>query len=573
MPTFNLTTQPWIPVMMHDGTNRHISITDAFERAGDIAHVGTDAFTRLVILRLLAAIHARALSAAGHGDDTALAQRLWDANRLGVTTVAAYLHAWVDRFDLFDPVRPFMQDATLRVKHPKPARMLTPWNRDRGLFNPATDRRDAIPARDATIGLLLDLAYDTQGIKSAAGSGRAYNPVPAVMCTGWPGSAIMWTPNTGSLARDILAMTPMPYTPDDLPCWEHNPLGGDDVLIRPTGMIQAWTLPTRRIRLHADDTGMVDAVSATYGVIASPTAMHDADPLSTLNPKTGYPIYRTDAERPLWSPNLWTRPELRPRWFAWGARLMGDGLTCVEASATVYDQAVIEDMCSMDMRIQSRWLCADGDDLTLFLSAVRQMADAWTRMQRRFELGAGRRVPESIAEQAKSGEILRDRHTMADMLRDLTPMVERTLSDPAKNALDAGVMRLDEYLRARADDALEQHAAFAFNLRYPAAEAYNRFLAALKAIVADWRTSPVEQVAAKKAAPSPAGGSPKRRGRKGKPVVRSGGGLPDERFDSATQAVDWLRGQGREKATAVSISSVCNGRTKTAYGYRWRFAE
>lgn len=587
MASYNLIDEAWIPVMLYDGTNLHVSITDAFEHAGDIALVGGDAFTRLVVLRLLAAIHARALSAAGHGDDTAIAQHLWDENSLDTATVAAYLHAWADRFDLLDPVRPFMQDPTLHVKNPKPARTLTPWNRDHGPFNPATDRRDTIPANDATIGLLLDLAYDTQGIKAAPGSGRAYNPVPGVMCTGWPGSAIMWTPRTGSLARDVLAMTPMPYSADDLPCWERNPLGGDDILVWPTGPIQSWTLPTRRIRLHADDTGMVESASVTYGVVADPTVMHDTDPLSTLNQTTGGPVYRMDAERPLWLPDPWLRPESRPRWFAWAARLMGDEtLTCVECSTAVYDQSVIEDMPSMYMRIQSRWLGTTGDEPARLLHAVRQMADAWTRMQRRFDIGAGRRLPESIAAQATSSEILRDRHTMADMLRDLTPMVEQTMSDPAADALDTGVRRIGAYMRNRGEEALEQHAALAFNMRYPAAEALNRFAAGIKVIMADWRTVPITQVRRRKpvkirasgmsvsgeSTPTSADAAPGRRGRKGKPVIRSGGDLPDERFDSAKQAVEWLREHGHATANAPSISSVCNGKTRTAYGYQWRFA-
>lgn len=579
MASYNLIREPWIRVMMRDGTNQRVGIHGAFEHAGRIRLITGDPHTRLVVLRLLAAIHARALTVAGHGDDTAHAQRLWAANGVDMDAIDAYLREWEDRFDLFDPTRPFMQDAGLRVKFPRPARTLTPWDRDRGLFGPAMDRRSVIPAADAAIALLLDLAYDTAGIKSAPGQGRVYPPVAGILCNGWPGPAVTWVPQTGSLAHDLLAMSPMPYRTDDLPCWEHDLLDGDDVLIRPTSMVQAWTMPTRRIRLTAGDDGMVTCAHATYGVIPDPMIMYDADPLVCLNARTGTPVYRADAERPLWLPPAWARADTRPHWFPWCAQLMGEQPTRVECSAAVYNQAVIEDMPSMTMQTQSRWLADTSGDLTLFLSAVRQMADAWARMQRRFELGAGRRVLESPTDRATSNEGLRDQHTMAAILRDLTPLIEQTLADPADDALDMGVTRIMEYMRERGREALEQHSALSFNLRYPAAQAWMQFVAGVKIIAANWRTpandapiEPPQRDASNNKASTPATANPKR-GRQGKPVIREGGGMPQERFDSATQAVAWLREHGHERAASAGISAACNNQKRTAYGYNWRFAD
>lgn len=572
--SYNLLREPWIRVMLHDGTNLRMGISKVFEHAGEIMAVTGDPHTRMVVLRLLAAIHARALTVAGHGDDIQHAQNLWDANRLDTDAAGTYLHEWEDRFDLFDPTHPFMQDPDLRVKIPKPARTLTPWDRDRGQFGPALDRRDTIPAADAAVGLLLDLAYDTPGIKSAPGSGRAYAPVTGVMCTGWPGSAITWTPDTGSLAHDLLAMTPMPYAMDDLPCWEHNPLDGEDLIVRPTGMIQSWTLPTRRIRLDVDGSGMVTAAHTTYGVIADPTAMYDADPLVCLNRKNGNPLYRADAERPLCWPPAWAAAGTRPHWFTWGAQLMGPRMVGVECSVTVYDQAVVEDMPSLRLTMQSRWLADTSGDLPLFLAAIRQMADAWVRLQRRFEIGTGRRLPETLAQRATPNEILRDQHTMADILRDLTPSIEQTLTDPADDALDTGIKRTMEYMRERGNEALEQHSALSFKLRYPAAEACAKFVAGIKNIAANWRTPHTGRTPQDRQTPHATPSAiPGRRGGKPKPVIRTGGGLPDQRFDSARQAVEWLRGNGHEKAATGAISRACNGKQASAYGYDWRFAD
>ena len=47
----------------------------------------------------------------------------------------------------------------------------------------------------------------------------------------------------------------------------------------------------------------------------------------------------------------------------------------------------------------------------------------------------------------------------------------------------------------------------------------------------------------------------------------------DAEFDSATQAVEWLRDHGHARAALAGISAVCNSQKRTAYGYSWRFAD
>ncbi|KOA49506.1 hypothetical protein BAAM0483_05005 [Bifidobacterium animalis subsp. animalis MCC 0483] len=571
---FNLIHEPWFRVMLRDGTNMKVGVAEAIARAGDIMIVADHAATRLAIMRLLAAIHARALTVAGHVDDPAHMQGLWDADRLDTDAVDTYLHAWERRFDLFDPERPFIQDPSLRVAWPKPARTLYPWNRDRAPFGPALDMRDTLPPGDAAVGILLDMAYDTSGIKPAPGKGLAYAPVPGVRCDGWPGGAVAWVPQTGSLARDILAMTPMPYNTGDLPVWEHDITTDGETLVRPAGMVQAWTLPTRRINLHADEDGMVRSMSATYGVVPDPTVMYDVDPLVTLNARTGRPLYHVDdTGRPLWSPPAWAWAETRPRWFAWAARLMGDTVTRVECSAAVYDQSVIADMPGMLMPIRSRWLADTGDDAILCMGAVRRLADAWVRMIRRIEFGVGRRVGDAAGGSPTPGEMLRDQHTMADIMRDLTPFLEQMLTDPDPDALGIGLHRIGTWMKTRVREEFEERAIPAISKRaYPPARALFTLLASVDSILEEWHDGerPTPR-ATTQAQPTASGHA--RRGRAPKPVIRSGGDLPDARFDSARQAVEWLRENGRPKAAAPPISSVCNGRTSSAYGFTWRFAD
>lgn len=43
-------------------------------------------------------------------------------------------------------------------------------------------------------------------------------------------------------------------------------------------------------------------------------------------------------------------------------------------------------------------------------------------------------------------------------------------------------------------------------------------------------------------------------------------------FDSVSDAARWLKINGRHKALPSNISSACNGKLKSAYGYKWRHA-
>ncbi len=52
-----------------------------------------------------------------------------------------------------------------------------------------------------------------------------------------------------------------------------------------------------------------------------------------------------------------------------------------------------------------------------------------------------------------------------------------------------------------------------------------------------------------------------------KPVVCSNGMI----FDGMREAAKWLNSIGKDKATYSHISSCCNGKRKTAYGFTWCF--
>lgn len=105
MPTFDLVTQPWIP-LRESGALRLASLEQAllearrFERIEDPSPLVTAALHRL----LLAILH-RALE----GPDDAWQAAEWFEKGFDAGKIRAYLHRYHQRFDLFHPEQPFYQ--------------------------------------------------------------------------------------------------------------------------------------------------------------------------------------------------------------------------------------------------------------------------------------------------------------------------------------------------------------------------------------------------------------------------------------------------------------------------------
>jgi CRISPR type I-E-associated protein CasA/Cse1 len=109
MTTYNLTTEPWIPVRWRKpgASASHVSLRDAFAQGLDIADLNCRPHERLALLRLLLAISQAALfEMEGFKEWRALGA---DSYRTMRSTLEAYLVIHQDGFGLFDAVRPFLQ--------------------------------------------------------------------------------------------------------------------------------------------------------------------------------------------------------------------------------------------------------------------------------------------------------------------------------------------------------------------------------------------------------------------------------------------------------------------------------
>ncbi len=120
--TFNLVSNPWIPCTLGSGETIELSLFDTLVKAHELQTVeGDSPQEKAAILRLLLAILHRVV-------DTQTQEswhRTWQAGKFDATAIEAYFHKWENRFDLFDPIRPFYQ-----IRHdlvePKPAIKMRP---------------------------------------------------------------------------------------------------------------------------------------------------------------------------------------------------------------------------------------------------------------------------------------------------------------------------------------------------------------------------------------------------------------------------------------------------------------
>ena len=108
MMGFNLLDECWIPVIRQDWQRAEISLIELFQTWETVREIQADnPPTTLAIHRFLLAVLHRAYQGPKNVDHW---EEIQQDNGKGAI---AYLEKWRDRFDLFHPERPFMQDLKL----------------------------------------------------------------------------------------------------------------------------------------------------------------------------------------------------------------------------------------------------------------------------------------------------------------------------------------------------------------------------------------------------------------------------------------------------------------------------
>jgi CRISPR system Cascade subunit CasA len=301
--SFDLTTEPWIPVLDVEGAVRELSPLEVVEQAHRlVAVVGELPTQGFALTRLLLAVLHRAVRGP---DDAAAWEELWRTDGLPVDDVSRYLDTWRHRFDLLHPAVPFMQTAALTAatagQAPWPlTKLIADVPNGAPLFTTRAGRvLQRIDCAEAARWLVHAQAFDIAGQKTGvAGEPRKRMPngnlnLGSTSWCGRLGGVLI----EGPTLRDTLLLNLLPYrdassslqwgeSSGDAPAWERLPSQpGPELdslghpLGRPVGPAALYTWCSRRVRLVADDDGVTGLV-LTYGDPLPPQDAFTFEPMS-----------------------------------------------------------------------------------------------------------------------------------------------------------------------------------------------------------------------------------------------------------------------------------------------------
>lgn len=269
MSGFNLVDDPWVPVRTADGS-RTASLREVLTRPERF--VGLDpneADEFFALLRLLTTIVNRALDGPSTPDEWA---QIAYGDRYSVTAIDSYLERWRDRFELFDPTRPFLQYAELADRRDAATLSVLFPSVSSGnavtLFSHACERDAlALSPAEAARGLVHVVLNGRGSLK-----GGEYGVLGARV-------AVLGQ----DLRQTIVGNLPRyrGESDDGIPVWERpdprslpaRPTKGSDV---PRGLLDFATWQWRAVLLRPSDDGLVK--SCVYGHGPRPAGEEPFDP-------------------------------------------------------------------------------------------------------------------------------------------------------------------------------------------------------------------------------------------------------------------------------------------------------
>ena len=248
-PSFNLWTDPWIPLEKGNGGIETVGIQQVLLQAAEYRAIYDPSPLVVVgIQRLLVAILQFALMPEKNGD----LKKLWRAGRFPREALAKFGQSYAHRFNLFSEKEPFLQSADLPLamgKNTKPVAYLAPevpagtaithyrhGVEDEQVFCPACAAR----------GLMTIPAFSTSG---GAGIKPSINGVPPIYIL--PGGGSLFESLTASLICPEWQPQIASRKKDDV-WWVRKPVVGKGVEVREVGYLHSLTFPARRIRLYPE---------------------------------------------------------------------------------------------------------------------------------------------------------------------------------------------------------------------------------------------------------------------------------------------------------------------------------
>ncbi|GIH72650.1 type I-E CRISPR-associated protein Cse1/CasA [Sphaerimonospora thailandensis] len=292
VPSFDLTSERWLPVQRLDGTEDELSLREVLTQVGDLRRLVGDVPTQeFALLRLLLAIVHDAIDGPRDLDEW---QELWD-DGLPLGRIIDYLDGHRARFDLLHPSEPFLQTAGLCTATGETGsldRIIADVPNGMPFFTMRARGADRLGFAEAARWLVHAHGFDTSGIKTGVvgdprvKGGKVYP------------QGVAWSGNLGGVLvegadlRETLLLNLIAFDtpgfridPDhDAPAWRRPAPGPgqmDPVELsrRPAGVRDLYTWQSRRVRLACDAQGAYGVILA-YGDPLAPHNFHQREPMT-----------------------------------------------------------------------------------------------------------------------------------------------------------------------------------------------------------------------------------------------------------------------------------------------------
>lgn len=271
MISFNLLDEPWVPVITVDGSHEW-SVTEVLRRSQDVIQLDpARPLEWIPVFRLLQAVVIDAL----RGVDEASWGDRFRLGRFDPEVIENYLNTIHSRFDLFDPVAPFYQVASLEATSGEIKSVLalypeTASGNNVPLFSSILDSdASALSCPEAARRLLALLAWDTAGLKTGA---KGDPQMSGGKTTGNPTGPLGLMGPIVPLGRNLFQslMLNLPQSapaPDDAPAWCRPPTTASWETRPSRGVLDLLTWQSRRVRLVTSPDGFphVAGVVVTAG--------------------------------------------------------------------------------------------------------------------------------------------------------------------------------------------------------------------------------------------------------------------------------------------------------------------
>jgi CRISPR system Cascade subunit CasA len=307
MPTFDLTTEPWIPVIRVDGMREEVSLRTVLKEAHTIREIYAGSPLQTIALyRLLQALILR-IDGLAPLDLLEWVDLYTGGSGFEESAIESYFAEWQDKkecFDLIHPDRPFYQHTEPMTKKETPITKLfaaRASGNNATLFDHAVDdQKEGVPLSEAARGVVA-----TQSL--ALGGGRSkpfyYSDAPFVA------GALFWIRGDSLFHSLLLNTPPSPDTrmkPGGAPTWER--VWKDGQLPEPearaeNGYLDYLTWPARRVLLLTE-TGKSGEAHAVAIKISQGDKRDggENDPVMAFKHSSRSGIYpmKLDKDRALW---------------------------------------------------------------------------------------------------------------------------------------------------------------------------------------------------------------------------------------------------------------------------------